>query len=152
MIIQPIGAPQGRKDVSCCWFALGSLWKLLEDYSDEDMVSIAAPNSLEGFGPRGGHGDFSSVGVHHVTVPDIPLSPQSIPAGQWDINGLTMSNGEDIVEVSEGSMVKFVAFTGMTNTGNKMFSVVSGSYPVGDYRRAIEVEKKWWENTLGWES
>ena len=149
MIIQPIGAPSGKKDISCCWFALGSLWKLLEGYSDDEMVTITAPQFMDDFGPRGGHGDMSAAGVTTVTVPQAPLSPQSIPEGEWDIDGLTLTRGDESVEISEGSMVKFVAFTGMSHDDNDTFNITQGSYCAGDYREALLRERQWWMTTLG---
>ena len=147
MIIQPIGTPRGRKDVSCCWFALGSLWELLEGYDDEDEVVITTNCDMGDYGPRGGHGDFSSVGVTMVTIPDFPISPQSIDEGEWEIDGMNLVRGDDSIEVSDGSMVKLIAYTGL-KAGNESFSIGKGSFSVREYREALLMERKWWMNTL----
>lgn len=147
MIIQPVGAPRGRKDVSCCWFALGSLWELLEGYDDEDGVVITTNCDMSDYGPRGGHGDFSSVGTTMVTAPDFPISPQNLDEGEWKVNGMNLVRGDESIEVSDGSMVKLIAYTGL-KAGNESFSIGEGSFPVGEYREALLMERKWWMNTL----
>ena len=72
--VNPIGLVGNDSDISCCWFALGSLWSTISDFEPGDKITIHAPDELLQISPRG-QGDLSGEVMKNLGIDEIYLAP-----------------------------------------------------------------------------
>ena len=155
--VNPIGLVGNDSDISCCWFALGSLWSTISDFEPGDGITIHAPDELLQISPRG-QGDLSGEVMKNLGIDEIYLAPHII-----DSIGLTgLHPGRNPIVLKDGAFyvrdreldyrlgVSLIAMSGLEDKWFNPFLPVSlgGGHTAQEFLDVIVRERKWWEESL----